>query len=256
MIKKELFIILLLFLVCLGIESIYAQEDNEGVLKSNVKSESIRNGLVILLGEKIQPPYSFTLEDDRILINNIPFSAAGKSSGEKNRIQITDAVKNESSFIKKCEQKYIEYNDLYGKDKAKEKILKELQTDPIVSRMSFNNDILTINFNSGRKMNIMTDTFLMKDKTVSIDENVKRIKRNEEIERLKSLLQQDWTIALGDNYTMYLPAQATIEIRELTKGINNGSIPATEGLKKISGISGKQKFSEDILKNISSWREK
>jgi len=254
---KNVLVMFLIIILIFVVFILNAQEKDNGIIKEPKKGEGIDKGMVVAFGKKIHKPYFVTQDDGKILINDIVFIPREKDpSKEQKEVVVTEMDVKKHELIKSCENNYVKYYNSEGKQKAKEKILKEYGNNSIVSKLKFEDDILIIEFNDGRHINIMLNSFIMESKRKYPTEEEIISQRKEEIEGIKSFLQQKWMIAFGYEYTMYIPTKKAQEINSIVINIKDGRIPKANGRENIVNITSTQKFAEDILFNIDSWRIK
>lgn len=235
--------------------NLYAQEKKPGILKEAEVSDAIDRGIVVAFGEKIESPYYIAWDNGKVLINGIVFLPREKDPSEKPKdIQVTDLDIQKHNLIKDCEKSYVDYYTLYGENQAREKILEEYGKHPLISSLVFDGDRLQIEFNDGDHICIMMNTFIMANEgAYPTDEEIKT-QRMQNVDRLKSLLQQGWMISFGYEYTLYIPKKEAEKIDGIAIDVKNGKLSHTKGKQEIMQIIRKSKVAEDILKRVSSWK--
>ena len=252
--KKKL---LIFFITIVGILLIFCflvfQEKDIINIKTS-REERVDAGMVIAFGKKIERPYFVILDNDKILINNIIFSPREKDPNmEKKEIIVTEMDIKKHELIHNCEDDYIKYSNLEGEQKVRERILNKYNNNPIVSKLEFKDDLLIIEFNDGDEINIMLSSFMQENVRESISKKEEKLQREQEVERIKSFLEEGTMIVFGYEYTIYIPSIKRQEIENVINKIKNGELSEINGKKEINNIVRKLEFAEDILKNINLW---
>lgn len=246
----------------LAFTHLYAQEEKFGIMKEvkegeeiNEKIEGINKGIVVAFGEKLVSPYQVTREDGKVLINGVVFSPREKDpSKQQIKVVVTSIDIQKHELIKDCENSYVEYYNSEGDQKAREKILEEYDTHPLISKIEFKDESLLLKFKDGSHINIMMNSFIIESQKIYPTEEEIQVQKKEEIDRIKSFLQQGWMIVFGYEYTMYIPPKEAREINSIALDVKDARLLPEKGKEEIVKIIRKPKFAEDVLNKVASWK--
>ncbi|MDD3374814.1 MAG: hypothetical protein PHY73_03700 [Candidatus Omnitrophica bacterium] len=231
----------------------------QGVSAQDGKGDLIAGGTVVILGQRISPPYKIEIRNNETWINDI---LAEPLVNKRARVLpvVTDDIRKKHDFISRLTDDYLYFYKRFGREKFQKKLLEKYKKDSSASQLNFYKEDLEVIFKDGEKEFLMMGhSRSLIDRNISREEWARTVKegnqnaRRESIKMHERLLKRGGMLIYDYGSMSAMPPAIAQNIIAGLKNLkeNSWSLEQTREELKRLGIS--DRVFEHIQENCASW---
>jgi len=241
-----------ILLVCLlfGVQSVSGQENREDLITS---------GTVVILGQRIPPPYKIEIRNNEIWINDI-LAEPLVNKGARVLAVATDDIRKKHDFISRLTDDYLYFYKRFGREKFQKKLLEKYTKDPSAAQLIFQKEDLEVIFKDGKKEFLMMGhSRSLIDRNISREEWEKIVKegnqnaRRESIKIDERLLKRGGMLIYDYGSMSAMPPNTAQKIIVGLKNLKENSWSLEQAREEFKGLGISDRVFEHIQENFDSW---